>query len=123
MGKSNCFESTFSIGGVTAGPADSELDPGRACGGSGPAIRVGRDRLLCHLVRAACEGTLAGRLASNESPGAESRWGEQSPGTQAIVRRLVSAGQLEFVEGGWCQADELVADLEVQSPRSPGAAQ
>ena len=40
------------------------------------------------------------------------RWDEQDLATQQMVRRLALSGQLEFVEGGWCQADELVADLE-----------
>ena len=39
-------------------------------------------------------------------------WSEQSNQTHAKVRQLWRTGQLEFVEGGWCQADELVADLD-----------
>ncbi|XP_024975832.1 alpha-mannosidase [Cynara cardunculus var. scolymus] len=35
------------------------------------------------------------------------RWWElQSPDIQAAVKKLVSAGQLEFVNGGWCMHDE-----------------
>ncbi|XP_027359889.1 alpha-mannosidase-like [Abrus precatorius] len=33
-------------------------------------------------------------------------WVEQSPETQEQVRKLVDAGQLEFVNGGWCMHDE-----------------
>ncbi|KAK7252975.1 hypothetical protein RIF29_37311 [Crotalaria pallida] len=33
-------------------------------------------------------------------------WVEQSVETQAQVRKLVEAGQLEFVNGGWCMHDE-----------------
>lgn len=33
-------------------------------------------------------------------------WGEQSPEIQGVVRKLVDAGQLEFVNGGWCMHDE-----------------
>ncbi|KAL1569764.1 alpha-mannosidase [Salvia divinorum] len=33
-------------------------------------------------------------------------WGEQSPEIQQVVRKLVYAGQLEFVNGGWCMHDE-----------------
>ncbi|KAH6760034.1 Glycosyl hydrolase family 38 protein [Perilla frutescens var. frutescens] len=33
-------------------------------------------------------------------------WGEQSPEIQQVVRKLVDAGQLEFVNGGWCMHDE-----------------
>ncbi|KAM1810189.1 hypothetical protein ACFX12_026980 [Malus domestica] len=33
-------------------------------------------------------------------------WLTQSPEIQALVRKLVDAGQLEFVNGGWCMHDE-----------------
>ncbi|KAK7307474.1 hypothetical protein VNO77_40576 [Canavalia gladiata] len=33
-------------------------------------------------------------------------WVEQSRETQAHVRKLVDAGQLEFINGGWCMHDE-----------------
>lgn len=33
-------------------------------------------------------------------------WVEQSPEIQQQVKRLVAAGQLEFVNGGWCMHDE-----------------
>ncbi|CAJ2635805.1 unnamed protein product [Trifolium pratense] len=33
-------------------------------------------------------------------------WVEQSPETQEQVKKLVAAGQLEFVNGGWCMHDE-----------------
>ncbi|KAG5108458.1 hypothetical protein JHK84_045365 [Glycine max] len=33
-------------------------------------------------------------------------WVEQSPETQEQVRKLVDAGQLEFINGGWCMHDE-----------------
>ncbi|KAL6744840.1 hypothetical protein V8C86DRAFT_268715 [Haematococcus lacustris] len=36
-------------------------------------------------------------------------WGDQSAGTQDLVRRLVAAGQLDFVNGGWVQHDEAAA--------------
>ncbi|KAJ4843311.1 hypothetical protein Tsubulata_030219 [Turnera subulata] len=36
-------------------------------------------------------------------------WGEQSVDTQDKVRKLVDAGQLEFVNGGWCMHDEATA--------------
>ncbi|KAJ8771037.1 hypothetical protein K2173_023362 [Erythroxylum novogranatense] len=36
-------------------------------------------------------------------------WLEQSAETQEVVRKLVDAGQLEFVNGGWCMHDEAAA--------------
>ncbi|KAI3727103.1 hypothetical protein L1987_66912 [Smallanthus sonchifolius] len=33
-------------------------------------------------------------------------WRDQSEATQAIVKRLVSSGQLEMINGGWCMHDE-----------------
>ncbi|KAG5060965.1 hypothetical protein JHK87_001994 [Glycine soja] len=33
-------------------------------------------------------------------------WVEQTPQTQVQVRKLVDAGQLEFINGGWCMHDE-----------------
>ncbi|RDY14228.1 hypothetical protein CR513_00732 [Mucuna pruriens] len=33
-------------------------------------------------------------------------WVEQSPETQEQVKKLVNAGQLEFINGGWCMHDE-----------------
>ncbi|KAB1201796.1 Lysosomal alpha-mannosidase [Morella rubra] len=33
-------------------------------------------------------------------------WTEQSVETQEIVRKLVDAGQFEFINGGWCMHDE-----------------
>ncbi|KAI6671517.1 hypothetical protein NL676_006402 [Syzygium grande] len=33
-------------------------------------------------------------------------WLEQSPETQEQVRKLVNAGQFEFINGGWCMHDE-----------------
>ncbi|KAI4327749.1 hypothetical protein L6164_020175 [Bauhinia variegata] len=33
-------------------------------------------------------------------------WVEQSPEVQEQVRKLVDAGQLEFINGGWCMHDE-----------------
>lgn len=33
-------------------------------------------------------------------------WREQTPKKQAIVKSLVDAGQLEFINGGWCMHDE-----------------
>ena len=33
-------------------------------------------------------------------------WVEQTEATQEQVRRLFVAGQLEFVNGGWCMADD-----------------
>lgn len=35
-------------------------------------------------------------------------WDEQNEQTQAVVKKLVSTGQLEFVNGGWCMHDEAV---------------
>ena len=39
-------------------------------------------------------------------------WRDQSPAVRAQARELAVAGQLEFVEGGWTQADELVVSLD-----------
>lgn len=39
-------------------------------------------------------------------------WELQSPEMHGMVRRLVEQQQLEFVEGGWCQADEIVATID-----------
>ncbi|KAL3720554.1 hypothetical protein ACJRO7_005378 [Eucalyptus globulus] len=36
-------------------------------------------------------------------------WLEQSPETQEQVRKLVDAGQFEFINGGWCMHDEATA--------------
>ncbi|KAI5069723.1 hypothetical protein GOP47_0016024 [Adiantum capillus-veneris] len=33
-------------------------------------------------------------------------WREQTPRKQNIVKQLVNAGQLEFINGGWCMHDE-----------------
>ncbi|CAL4941199.1 unnamed protein product [Urochloa decumbens] len=33
-------------------------------------------------------------------------WAEKSSNIQAIVRKLVDSGQLEFINGGWCMHDE-----------------
>ena len=33
-------------------------------------------------------------------------WSEQTAGKKAVVQRLVSAGQLEFINGGWSMHDE-----------------
>ncbi|KAK1433974.1 hypothetical protein QVD17_10892 [Tagetes erecta] len=33
-------------------------------------------------------------------------WRDQSEATKAIVKRLVSSGQLEMINGGWCMHDE-----------------
>ncbi|KAL6642500.1 hypothetical protein ACP70R_020681 [Stipagrostis hirtigluma subsp. patula] len=33
-------------------------------------------------------------------------WVEKSPKIQAVVRKLVDSGQLEFINGGWCMHDE-----------------
>ena len=37
-------------------------------------------------------------------------WSEQSNATKDIVKKLVSSGQLEFVNGGWCMNDEGTTD-------------
>ena len=37
-------------------------------------------------------------------------WKEQSSSTKNIVKKLVSSGQLEFVNGGWCMNDEGTTD-------------
>ena len=42
-------------------------------------------------------------------------WAEQNTTTRSMVRHLALSGQLEFVEAGWCQADELVADVDGRS--------
>ena len=34
------------------------------------------------------------------------RWRQQTAATQELVRGLVSRGQLEFINGGWCMHDE-----------------
>ncbi|XVF15938.1 hypothetical protein REPUB_Repub09cG0198800 [Reevesia pubescens] len=36
-------------------------------------------------------------------------WTEQSPEIQEQVKKLVDAGQLEFINGGWCMHDEAAA--------------
>jgi hypothetical protein len=36
-------------------------------------------------------------------------WRRQSPAVQADVARLVAAGQLDFINGGWVQHDEAAA--------------
>ena len=33
-------------------------------------------------------------------------WYEQTPERQAVVKKLVASGQLEFINGGWCMHDE-----------------
>ncbi|XP_025796134.1 probable alpha-mannosidase At5g66150 [Panicum hallii] len=33
-------------------------------------------------------------------------WAEKSSNIQAIVRKLIDSGQLEFINGGWCMHDE-----------------
>ncbi|KAG0549849.1 hypothetical protein BDA96_01G289800 [Sorghum bicolor] len=33
-------------------------------------------------------------------------WAEKNPNIQAIVRKLVDSGQLDFINGGWCMHDE-----------------
>ena len=37
-------------------------------------------------------------------------WNEQSATTKEVVKKLVSNGQLEFVNGGWCMNDEAGTD-------------
>ena len=37
-------------------------------------------------------------------------WNEQSEATKEVVKKLVSNGQLEFVNGGWCMNDEAGTD-------------
>jgi alpha-mannosidase len=47
-------------------------------------------------------------------------WEEQSSATKALVRRLVSSGQLRFLNGGWCMHDEaspLYAEMVDQTTR------
>eukprot|EP01113_Clastostelium_recurvatum_P024055 TRINITY_DN286_c0_g1_i2.p1 TRINITY_DN286_c0_g1~~TRINITY_DN286_c0_g1_i2.p1 ORF type:complete len:1018 (-),score=282.92 TRINITY_DN286_c0_g1_i2:16-3069(-) len=39
-------------------------------------------------------------------------WREQTPERQALVRRLVSTKQLEFINGGWCMNDEATTHYE-----------
>ena len=39
-------------------------------------------------------------------------WREQTPEKQASVKRLVSNGQLEFINGGWCMNDEAAVYYE-----------
>ena len=37
-------------------------------------------------------------------------WNEQDDTTKDIVKKLVSSGQLEFINGGWCMNDEAGTD-------------
>jgi alpha-mannosidase len=39
-------------------------------------------------------------------------WREQTPETQTIVKNLVNAGQLEFINGGWTMHDEACVHFE-----------
>jgi alpha-mannosidase len=36
-------------------------------------------------------------------------WYRQTPAVQAVVRELVAAGRLDFINGGWVQHDEAAA--------------
>ena len=45
-------------------------------------------------------------------------WRVQSRATQALTRKLVAAGQLSFVNGGWCMHDEATPHY-VQCPARP----
>ena len=39
-------------------------------------------------------------------------WDEQDDATKADVKQLVANGQLEFINGGWCMADEAVTHYD-----------
>jgi hypothetical protein len=41
-------------------------------------------------------------------------WRDQDAATQAATRGLVSKGQIEFVNGGWCMADDASPSMDAQ---------
>lgn len=41
-------------------------------------------------------------------------WREQSDETQGVVRELFASGQLEFVNGAWCMADDASPNIDMQ---------
>jgi lysosomal alpha-mannosidase len=52
------------------------------------------------------DGTVPGRFIYVEIAFFERWWNEQSEDMKTIVRSLVGARRLEFINGGWCMNDE-----------------
>ena len=41
-------------------------------------------------------------------------WREQDNDTKAATKKLVTTGQIEFVNGGWCMADDASPSMDAQ---------
>lgn len=67
--------------------------------------RAGVQYILDSVVRALLEDP-AKKFIYVESAFFFRWWDEQSPDMQEKVKKLVSGGQLEFINGGWCMNDE-----------------